>query len=59
MLVGYLLVIVTFDITVVNWYDNDIILKPHFYFIVYLSKAFIILEISTRRSKNTRGYKGL
>jgi hypothetical protein len=33
------LVIIKFDINV-NWYDNGVILKPQFHFMVYLSKVF-------------------
>jgi hypothetical protein len=34
------LFIVKYDTTVVSWYDNGIILKPKFHFMVYLSKLF-------------------
>jgi hypothetical protein len=44
-------VIVKCDITDVSWYDNDIILKPQFNFMLYLSNVFWILEIATRRLK--------
>jgi hypothetical protein len=58
-LLAFYLVIVKFDVSVVSWYDNGIILKPQFHFMVYLSKTFWILEISTRQSKNTLGCIGL
>jgi hypothetical protein len=46
-------------VTVFSWYDNSIILKPQFNFMVCLSKIFEILEILTRRPKYSRDYIGL
>jgi hypothetical protein len=43
--------VVKSDITVVDWYDNGVILKPQLHFMIYLSKVFWILDIKMAAEK--------
>jgi hypothetical protein len=50
---------VKIDITVLDWYDIGIFLKPQFHVMVYLSNVFCISETQMWWPKNTLGYIGL